>query len=287
MKPSQIIIISGNIFYLFLFFLVTSCTEKIDLKLDTTYTRIVVDGHIATDKGPYFITLTKSADYFYDAPSPTVNNAAVTLSDGKNTFPLTETIPGKSGIYSTDSSFAGIVGNQYTLNIQLTDAINGQKNYSATCALMPVTHLDSTKAVLHADWGKEGVYEIQCFAKEPGDQVNFYMFNVFKNGRLMTDSIRKVVVSNDNLINGGYFHGGVIYFNQSHDNQVIRKGDIITLEMSGITKEYMEFVQQVRQAGIDIPFFSGPPANVISNVSNGGIGFFAAYSNSYASTVVK
>ena len=57
--------------------------------------------------------------------------------------------------------------------------------------------------------------------------------------------------------------------------------------MSGITKEYFDFINQVQQAGFNLPFFSGPPANVQGNVTNGGIGFFAAYSNSFATAIVR
>ena len=88
--------------------------------------------------------------------------------------------------------------------------------------------------------------------------------------------------------NGSYMTGvSVIYINNEHKWETIYPGDTIMLQMSGITKEYYNFVNQVAQSGFNIPFFSGPPANVTGNISNGGIGFFAAYSNSFAKTVVR
>jgi FAD/FMN-containing dehydrogenase len=59
------------------------------------------------------------------------------------------------------------------------------------------------------------------------------------------------------------------------------------IELSAITKEYYDFINQVKQAGFSIPFFSGPPANVVGNISSNGVGFFAAYSSSFAKTIVK
>jgi hypothetical protein len=79
----------------------------------------------------------------------------------------------------------------------------------------------------------------------------------------------------------------VIYLNNENSWETIYPGDTIVLQMSGITKEYYNFIDQVRQSGFNLPFFSGPPANVEGNISNGGIGFFAAYSSSFATTVVK
>ncbi len=37
-------------------FIAASCTEKINLKLDSTYTRLVVDGHIKSDTMAYSST---------------------------------------------------------------------------------------------------------------------------------------------------------------------------------------------------------------------------------------
>jgi len=277
-----------TIIYLLLIMIMTvSCTEKVTINVGSTYVRFVTDGHISTDTVAYQITLTKSADYFYDAPSPKVVNAQVTLSDGDSIYTLHETQPGISGVYATDPSFYGKIGKTYTLNVQLPAAIGGNSSYSASCKLEHVAHLDSTKAVLHPEIGENGVWEILCYAQDPANEVNYYMFNLYRNGVLMTDSIHKVRVSDDKLINGSYFNGSVIYLSNNRADEKLYPGDRITLVMSGITKEYFDFVQQVQQSGLNIPFFTGPPANIVGNISNAGIGFFAAYSNSYASTVVK
>ena len=276
----------------FIFFLLAitlaACVEKINITLDTTYVRLVVDGSVSTDTSKYSVNLTHTADYFYNAPIPRVTNANVTLYDGDSTYTLKETEPGKSGIYETESDIAGVVGKTYTLNVSLAGEIGGNTNYSSSCQLMSVTHLDSATILLHADWGKDGVNEIKVFAQEPGNEVNFYMFNLYRNGKLMSDSISKVVVSDDKYINGSYINGlGTFYLNNSNPWEKLFPGDTITLQMSGITKEYYNFVSEVKSAGFNIPFFMGPPANVVGNVNNGGVGFFTAYSNSYATTIVK
>jgi hypothetical protein len=268
--------------------LAAGCTEKVDLKLDTTYTRVVVDGNIQTDTGVYRVTLTKSADYFANEAVPKVVNAGVTLSDGVNSFVLHETVEGASGVYETAPGFAGQVGKHYTLHVALPESVAGINSVDASCTLPSVTHLDSIGALFHPEWGKEGVWTIRLWAQEPGNEINYYLFNLYRNGKLMTDTITKKVVSDDKFYNGSYMTGvDVIYLNNEHKWETIYPGDTIMLQMSGITKEYYDFVNQVVQAGFNIPFFSGPPANVVGNVSNGGVGFFAAYSNSWAKAVVK
>ena len=265
-----------------------ACTEKINVKLDTTYTRVVVDGNIQSDTGAYSIALTSSADYFSNQPVPRIFGAHVTINDGEKTFTLYESRAEGSGIYLTDSNFAGKIGKTYSLHVDLHDAIAGKTSVDATCALLSVTRLDSIAAVFDSTSGTEGRWFIKLWAQEPGDETNYYLFNLYRNGELMTDTITKKVISDDKFYNGSYMNGVTIMrINNAHKWETFSPGDTITLQMSGITKEYYNFVAEVDRSGFNLPFFTGPPANVVGNISNGGIGFFAAYSSSFAKTVVK
>ena len=265
-----------------------SCTEKINLKLDTTFTRLVVDGHITSDTMPHSITLTKTSDYFSNVPAPRVVNATVSLTDGTNTIPLTETFPGSSGVYQTDPKFAGIIGKEYTLHVTLPEAIAGTTEYTASSELLRVTKLDSIKTVFRPDFGKEGVWQVKLYAQDPPGRKNYYLINLYRNNILWSDTISKVSVSDNQFFAGNYIDGiDVFFINNAHKWETLYPGDTIMMELSAITKEYFDFINQVKQAGFSLPFFSGPPANIRGNVSNEGVGFFAAYSSSYAKTVVK
>ncbi len=276
------------IYILFILITAAACTERIDLTLDETYTRLVVDGGVSNDTASYRIIMSKTADYFYNEPTPRVVNATVTLTDGIVTVPLTETEPGVSGIYETDSSFVGTIGQTYLLDIQLDQQIDNRTSYYSTCKMMNVAKLDSIQVDLQTDWGPKGIWEIKVFAQEPGNEVNYYMFHYYRNDTLVTDSIWKIATSDDKYFNGNYINGiTAVYINNEDSWDSFQPGDKVTLQMSGITKEYYDFLAQVQIAGYNIPFFTGPPANVVGNISDGAIGFFAAYSNSWASTIVK
>ncbi|MFH1296457.1 MAG: DUF4249 domain-containing protein [Bacteroidota bacterium] len=265
-----------------------ACTERIDLKLDETYTRLVVDGGISNDTTSYQISLSKTANYFYNEPTPRVVNAIVGLTDGTIHYPLHETEPGKSGLYKTDPAFSGSIGKTYTLSIELEQPIDNQTTFTSSCRMMKVARLDSIQVTFQPDWGPQGFWEIKLFAQEPGDEVNYYMFHYYRNDTLMTDSIWKVFISDDKYFNGNYINGiTAVYINNENLWETLHPGDKVTLQMSGITREYYDFIYQVQLSGFNIPFFTGPPANVQGNISNGGIGFFTAFSNSWGSTVVR
>jgi hypothetical protein len=264
------------------------CTEKVNLKLDSTYTHVVVYGVIEADTGAYRVTVTKSADYFSNTPVPKIVSASVSITDGSNTYLLHETQTGISGIYQTDPDFVADTGKTYTLHIQIPEPVAGNSTFEASSYLPPVTPLDSIATEFNPNMGPKGVWIIKLWAQEPGDEVNYYLFNFYRNGQLMTDSITKKVVFDDKFYNGSYMTGvNTIYINNEHSWTTLHHGDTVTLQMSGITKEYFNFITQVKQSGYSIPFFSGPPANVQGNINNGGIGFFAAYANTYATTIVK
>ncbi len=275
-------------FLLLLSLLLFSCVERIDIRLDETYTRLVVDGAIATDGSARTVTLTRSADYFYNQPAPPVTGAEVWLTDGLTYYPLSEMDPGQPGVYFADSSFSAVTGHTYNLNIRLKEAINGETEYSATSSTMKVARLDSITFEFQPDWGKSGFWLIKIYAQEPADEVNHYLLRYYRNGILKTDSIQKYVTSDDRYFNGSYIRNmTVFYIDNERTWETLRPGDTVTVVMSGITRAYYDFIQQVQISGFNIPFFTGPPANVTGNIDKGGVGFFTSYTNSRATAVVR
>ena len=80
---------------------------------------------------------------------------------------------------------------------------------------------------------------------------------------------------------------GVLYFFKNR-RQYIYEGDTIVLEVCNITSEYQKFVMFLKdEVQSSNPLFSPPPANVPGNISNGGLGYFAAYPVQYVQTVCR
>jgi hypothetical protein len=264
-------------------FIFNSCTEKIDIDLGTTYTRFVVDGVITTDTMAHYVKLTKSIDYYSQTDVPAVSNATVTINDGFETVMLEES-DSITGLYLTPEDYFGVPERNYQLNIELEEAINGQTSYSASSKLNPVAPIDSIKVVYKEEWE---AWELQLFATDP-IAVNFYMFDVYKNGKLLTDTIDEVGISDDKYFNGNFTYGAAVYyFSKDNPDEELFPGDSIKLRMAGITSEYYTFVVDVMNETFEFrnPLFSGPPANISTNISNGGMGFFTAFAVSYATTI--
>jgi hypothetical protein len=280
--------IKGKIKYLILLALLSRCTERIEVEVDSSYTRLVVEGYLSTDTTQHLVRLTRSSDYFYNKPAQPVRGAIVSISDGDKIEFLTESIE-KPGSYLTDPSYYGVPGKIYTLTISQVDIDNNgeTEEYTAISELRPVGSVDSIQ--LENISGRDfNIYEILVYAWDPPVK-NFYAFRILRNGNLITDSLQEMIVQDDIFFNGNYAYGIPSQFlNQSKKDEVIYPGDTITLEINGITEDYYNFILEVQsEIFYQTPIFSGPPANISSNISNGALGYFTAWSTTRRSVIFR
>lgn len=282
-KTGLIIIIAISI-------ILNGCTERIEIELDSTYTRLVVEGHITNETKAHWVRLTKSVDYYHNTPAPTISDAIVTISVEDTTIILTESDHiDSAGYYKTTPDYTGVIGGTYSLEIELPEEIDGEKNFSASSELNPVAPIDSIRIEYFEEW--YGYWEVQLFAWDPVETEDYYTFNVYRYDTLLTYPINEITIIDDSYFNGNFINGASIYYFVTDDEygEYLYPGDSITVQMSGITQEYYNFLYEFQDETSEFrnPLFNGPPANISTNISNGAIGFFAAYSVSYASTVYQ
>jgi hypothetical protein len=261
-----------------------SCVERIDIRLDDSYTRLIVDGAITTDTLAHTVMLSSTTSYYYNQEIPPVTGAMLSISDGTIVYSMNEEAP---GIYRTEPAVFGVPGKTYTLNIKLLAPVGGYAEYTASSTLYPVSRLDSVSLAFHPDWSEDGIWEVKCYVQDPPTE-DFYRFIISKNSEILTDTLDEWFVTDDRFFNGNYAYGAPIAYLQQHkDDEVLLEGDTVTVEMNSIGKSYANFIWEAQtEAGQSNPLFSGPPANVKGNISNGALGFFSAYSVTRAYTIV-
>jgi hypothetical protein len=265
---------------IFLGLRLVSCTERINIELDESSVRLVVEGSVTTDTMVHKVILSKSTSYYYDQMAPAVTGALVTISYGANIIQLNEVTP---GVYETDSTFFGIEGVTYKLDIVLADALGGYTEYSATSPMSQIVNIDSLKLLFHPDWSEFGMWEVKCFFQDPPTS-DYYRYLVSSNGRLITDTLDEWFITDDRFFRGAYVDGTTVaVLEQGSDNEGLEEGDEVTIELDCIAKDYAMFLSEAQMELMGSnPLFSGPPANVNGNISNGAIGIFAAYTTSRA-----
>ena len=269
-----------------LLFMIGCGEEEIELNLKSAQTRLVVDGIITTDTMAHCVKLNLSGDYFYNKALPTVSGAVVTLSDGVETIVLTES-PNAPGCYFTPVDYFGKENHLYKLEVS---GVNGPGIYSndvftAESYLNPIVPVDYVSVEYMSMWK---LWKVLLYTQDPEDYTNFYLFKVFRNGKLITDKYSKMSVVEDKFFDGNYADGvWIAALDAEEETENLLPGDTISVETYMIDKAYHDFVFAAQiETTMKNPIFSGPPANVPGNISNGALGIFAACSI-YRSSVIN
>jgi hypothetical protein len=286
----QIFILSAFI----LSVIATGCTENIDnISLDSTRPRLVVEGYISTDTTRQMVKLSKMGDALMKNPIEVVSNALITISDGTSTFNLTED-QNKKGTYYTSPDVFGVVGRTYSLLIKNVDVNSDQimEEYTAQSLLKGLNPVDSIHLVYNVSSGHtENGWSVNLYTLDPGKGRNFYLIKILKNNLLLTDSIFKYSIGDNTSFEGKYYDGFPVYnLRENRNDEKLTHGDKVTLELYGINEDYYSFISSyTSDYNPKIPIFSGPSANIPSNIKpfDDAVGIFAAYSIKRKSTVYK
>ena len=273
------------ILFVFVGLLIYSCKEKIDLKLDSSYTRLVVEGSISDEFKIQNVKLSLTSDYLSNTTSPAVSGALVKIVEinpvdqSEIIHPLSEKSP---GMYETTGALKGIAGKLYKVVIQNVTIGSNTTDYESLPELMtqapPIDtmYLNSNNA--HDKWS------IYISFRDNAATHDFYMFNFAKNGVLQTDTISQIIFTSDE-----YFNGQGLSLARVHRGiKNLSVGDTITEYLSSIPERFYDFLNAARAEAVpDVPLFAGPPANVNGNINKGALGFFNVYSVKKYSTTVK
>lgn len=280
-------------------FLITGCVEEFDLKLKDVEPRLVVEGLVSNQPGPYFVRLTKSIpggltstdnnSYNQADNAEPVEDATVIISDDFNQIDTLK--PYKVDIYGGDYDeiynqgfyktirLKGIPGHTYYLEI----LIDG-KEYQASAYMPPVPEIDSISYMKEVSEVKGNEYYVPLlYFKEPQGIENYYLIQlkedlwsrIFSSVQLwqfsiLSDELLKPYVDGLNICRGATPRG--IDF-----LTVYMEGDSIYLALSSLTKEdYNYYKALLEQFDSDGGAYKPTPASPPTNISNGGLGLFRA-----------
>jgi len=257
--------------YALLSVILSSCSEEvITIDLKDAEPKIVIEG-ILTDQGePCIVKISKSGDFYKPSEFPPVTGATVTLLDSEgNQETLAEN---EAGMY-IGNSLTGVEGRTYTLTVEA-----GGKTYEAISTLMKAVVIDSLTYYFEDDPDiyneeyediEEG-YVFSCHFTYHEIEGNYYRIKLTHNGELLQDIF---------LIPDWYEDGESIEY--EFGNYLFEKNDSMKVELLSIDKavyDYFSTLSNVLLSENTGPVFSSIPDNPITNVSNGALGYFGAYS---------
>ncbi len=263
----------------------SGCTESIDMDFKSEEPQLVVDGFLTDQEKNHFVILTKTTDFLLNEEPPAVSGAIISITDGENEIILNE-LEEYPGFYLIPATYRGVHGKTYTLNISGVDINEDgtEETYQASNKMALPLELNS----INLEWSLaqgEKSWHIEINAKEREETKDFYAFAAHLNDDLIDDQISELEYFEDKYFNGNNL---VDWWAQSiveeeSDGEVteyiLEVGDWVILDVYSINEDFYDFIHAVNEeTGIKIPLFSGPPANVPTNISNNARGFFRVYS---------
>lgn len=235
----------------------TSCEKVIDVDLNDSESKVVIEGIITDEAGPYTVKISKSINFDQNNSFPAVSNSEVIVSDDLgNVDTLIESSP---GIYQT-TTLVGQPGHTYYLNIKNSDG----KKFSSSCYMPLKVNLDSVR-VDSINFG--GSFEITLFPQflDPAGIRNYYRFKLRNND----EAINSIYLQDDQ------FSDGLVMLQPLIDPGAgITYGDLVTVEMLCIDKPINLYWFSL---DLNVSEQSATPANPVSNISGGALGYFSAH----------
>jgi hypothetical protein len=256
--------------YLLALMILLSCTEEIDIDLNSSDPQIVIEGSISTT-GESVIKISESVNFDESNDFPKVRNAFVEISDNLGNSEIL--LESSEGIYST-TSFGGVEGRTYSLNVQIDD-----KTLESVSNIPNHVSFDSLIVRKASVPGFPGAqendlyYEVRVQYKDPADVVNFYRFV-----EIVNNEITNSYVFDDRLNNGEYVTVPLLNFSRE-----LLPGDVLKIEMQCID----EFVYEYFNSLGNTLGGSATPANPYTNIIGSELGYFNAHTSEMKEKVIQ
>lgn len=268
----NILYTSALIIVMSLFTVITSCEEVIEIDLNSSDPRLVIEGVITDQSGPYKVQITNTTDYYNPGDYPTISGAVVTISDDAGNFEtLSETEP---GIYQTDS-LQGFPGRSYSLSVEINDEI-----YEASSTMPNANEIDSLYNTFEERGFRGDVYSFGCiFTDNPGVE-DYCRIKVYRNNDADPTYF---------LYNGRLSDGNTIEYERFRRME-LELNDTVKVELLSIDEGMYDYFSTLSNVVASDPRMMGStqvPANPISNISGDVLGYFGAFTVRSDSIIIK
>lgn len=251
-----------------LVFLLSSCTEKLDLDLnDQENKKLVVDAFIDDNPTPDTVYLSYTSNYFDVNKVETEDNAQVSVTFDGVSYNFNK-VAGKPGYYSSPQNFLPQVGFEYTLDI-----VTAEGEYQSKEFMFEMTSIDSIgyRVDEFPFFDEPIISSFISFQDDPGVD-NFYLFRDNINGDFYPDTLIDEnlsgwgVVYNDDFLDGQYAE------QIPYGTHLAEPGDTLEIIAYSISKRIHDCIEAIQsEADFKGGLFDSPGSNAPSNISGDNV----------------
>ena len=233
-----------------------SCEKVIELDLREADKKYVIEGIITDQSEKARVLISQTGPFTADNHFEGVNGAAVRITEegGTGTL-LAQVAPGE---YEGD--LKGVPGKRYTLSVTIAG-----REYKAV-SQMPQPVAISRLYLSEMSMGGKREKQVNLVYNDPPEVENHYRFVVTINGQKQ----KEVYTRKDDLSNGRLTTVSLY----PHDS-TLKPGDTVSIQLLSIDPQVYNYWYSLDQGAEGSG--SVTPANPISNISGGALGYFSAH----------
>ncbi|TKC10219.1 DUF4249 domain-containing protein [Pedobacter polaris] len=246
----------------------SSCEKVLDLKLDNTEPKLVIEAILTDLDVKHIVSLSNTANFDASNTKIPVSGALVSIKEENGpTIIYTEQTPGNY----ISTKYKGIPGKKYTITV----VANGI-TYTATSVMPLAVPIKSLNQIELSAFGETRKL-VQVNYDDPAGVTNFYYNRLFINN-LKKDQFN---VESDRFTDGRNVKNTIFI-----DDPDLVTGDKVKIQLLTIDENVYKYLFSISQ----ISGNGGPPttpANPNSNFNNGALGFFSASTFTVDSLTIK
>lgn len=254
--------------------LLSSCQKVIDVDVKNAEEKYVVEGILTDEAGKSFVKLSATKAIAENNDFPPVTGAAVIITNNSgNNIVLEETSPGTY----TSPGLVGSPGKTYSLEV----TINGEK-FTASSTMPQKINFDTlftSNELLFGETRKLANIAYQ----DPAGKGQCYRYVQYVNGKKNTP----IFVNNDDYSDAKYVQTKLWYLVDEEENpdEEIKSGDTVAVDMLCIDPAVYKYWYSVFQSATGSSQ-SASPANPVTNIKGGALGYFSAHTIQTRTVVV-
>lgn len=254
--------------------LFSSCQKVIDVDIKNAEKKYVLEAIVTDKPGASKVLLSTTKNVSENNDFPGISGAAVTVTDNTGTTTtFTETTAGN---YEAPG-FTGATGKTYSLQVN----VNGE-TFTASSTMPQKINLDTlfiSNEILFGETRKLANIAYQ----DPAGKGHCYRYIQYINDK----KSKPIFTNNDDYSDGKYVETKLWYIvgDDENEDEEIKSGDTIRLDMLCIDVPVYKYWYSVYQSATGNSQ-SASPANPVTNINGGALGYFSAHTIQTKTVVV-
>jgi hypothetical protein len=242
----------------------TSCDKVIDIDLNDAEKKYVIEGFITDQAGQCQVTITETKNFDEDNNFPLVSGASVSITDN-NTGIVTTLAEESPGMYK-HASLAGVNGKTYTLHVR----INGD-DFTASSTMPQLVNMDTIYTTTENFFNEE-IKLANIEYDDPAGVRNYYKFVRYRNGI----KTKQTFINDDDLTDGRHTTTQLFVDDNETEEDKLENGDTVKIDMLCIDAAVHKYWFSLEQSATG-ETQSAAPANPVTNLKGGALGYFSAH----------